>query len=122
MIDHDMELLTDRFKANQLSLNMEKTIMIKFWPDNTPFKVKIEDIVIKNSKCTKFLGVIIDDNLNWSYHIKNLHNKLLANKRLLQNAKKLLMNTTLKFIYYARGHSHIIYGLTIWGNMISKKI
>ena len=32
MIAHDIGLLMDWFKANQLSLNMEKTTMIKFWP------------------------------------------------------------------------------------------
>ena len=100
MIEHDIEILTDWFKANQLSLNMEKTIMIKFWPDNIPFEVHIEDIIIKNSKSTKFLGVTIDDNLNWSCHVNDLYSKLLANKRLLQNAKKLLSTTTLKLIYY----------------------
>ena len=122
MIEHDMGILTDWFKANQLSLNMEKTIMIKFWPHNTPFEVHIEDIIVKNSKSTKFLGVTIDDNLNWSYHVNDLYSKLLANKRLLQNTKKLLSSTTLKLIYYVHIHNHLTYGLTVWGNMISKKM
>ena len=39
MITHDIELLLDWFKANLLSLNMEKTTMIKFWPDTTPFEI-----------------------------------------------------------------------------------
>ena len=68
------------------------------------------------------MGVTIDDNLNWSCHINYLYSKLLANKRLLQNAKKLLTSTTLKLIYYAHIHSHLTYGLTVWGNMISKKM
>ena len=54
MVEHDMELLTDWFKANQLSLNMEKTIMIKFWPDNIPFEVHIEDIIIKTQNMLNF--------------------------------------------------------------------
>ena len=121
MIAHDRGLLMDWFKANQLSLNMEKTTMIKFWPDTTPFEVHIDDKIIKTSKSTKFLGVTIDEDLTWSCHTNNLLDKLLANKRLLQNAKKLLSNATLKLIYYAHIHSHLIYELSVWGSMISKK-
>ena len=121
MITHDMEILINWFKANQLSLNMDKTTMIKFWLDITPFEIQLEDITIKTSKSTKFLGVTIDDNLSWSTHVNNLLDKLLANKRLLQNAKKSLLNSILKPIYYAHIHSHLIYGLSIWGNMINEK-
>ena len=122
MIEHDIDMIIDWFKANQLSLNIEKTVMIKFWPNNSPFKIKIENLTIKNSKSTKFLGIIINENLNWSDHVQNLENKLLSNKRLLLNAKKLLLKATLYHIYYAHIYSHLTYGLTIWGSMITKKL
>ena len=69
MIEHDIDMIIDWFKANQLSLNIEKTVMIKFWPNNSPFEIKIDNLTIKNSKSTKFLRIIIDENLNWSDHI-----------------------------------------------------
>ena len=34
-LQHDMELLTQWFKANQLSLNMAKMTLARFWPDNS---------------------------------------------------------------------------------------
>ena len=80
MVSHDLELLVDWFKANQLSLNMEKTTMIKFWPDTTPFEIHIGDTIMKTSKFTKFLGVTIDENLTWSRHTDNLLDKLLVKK------------------------------------------
>ena len=43
-----MEILINWFKANQLSLNMDKTTMIKFWPDNTPFEIQLEDLNYQN--------------------------------------------------------------------------
>ena len=88
MLTHDMEIMINWFKANQLSLNMNKTTMIKSWPDGSPFEIQIEDFIIKTSNSTKFLGITIDDSLSWSIHINNMSNKLLSNKRLLQNAKK----------------------------------
>ena len=121
MITHDMEILTNWFKANQLSLNMDKTTMIKFWPDGSPFEIQLDELTIKNAKITKFLGITLDDSLSWSFHIDNLYDKLLSNKRLLQNAKRISLTSTLKPIYYAHIHSHLSYGLSIWGNMINKR-
>ena len=33
-LEHDMLALVDWYKANQLSLNINKTVLIKFWPNN----------------------------------------------------------------------------------------
>ena len=46
--------------------------------------------------------------------------KIQANKHLLSLGKNLLDHHTLKNIYYAPIHSHISYGLTVWGSMASK--
>ena len=69
----------------------------------------------------KVLGITIDDSLSWSTYVNNLLDKLLSNKGLLQNAKKILLSSTLKPIYYPHIQSHLTYGLSIWGNMISKQ-
>ena len=68
------------------------------------------------------MGLIIDEHLSWADHVKNLQSKLLSNKRLLLNARKLLLKSTLYHIYYAHIYNHLTYGLTIWGSMITKKL
>ena len=35
-LEHDMLLLTEWFGANQLSLNMKKTVAIRYWPNSRP--------------------------------------------------------------------------------------
>ena len=47
IIEHDTKLMMDWFNANQLSLNLEKTVMIKFWSDIKSFDIKIQDHVLK---------------------------------------------------------------------------
>ena len=64
MLTHDMELLLDWFRANLLSLNMEKTKMIKFWPETTPFNLDVGNTILHTSKTVKFLGLTIDDHFN----------------------------------------------------------
>ena len=86
-LEHDMSLLIDWYKANQLSLNISKTVLIKFWPNNDKeFRIKVGQSDVINQTLTKFLGVIIDDHLTWCEHCNTLYNKLIVNKRLLQNA------------------------------------
>ena len=121
MLEHDMTMLVDWFKANQLSLNVDKMVLIKFWSNNIPFNIKVEDRLIINSKYAKFLGLTIDKNLTQNEHVNILDNKLLSNKRLLLNARNLLPSKVLQHIYYAHVYSHLIYGLSVWGSMTSNK-
>ena len=87
---HDMAMLHDWFKANQLSLNLSKTVLMKFWPGHTKYDIVIEGNTIPQVRTTKFLGITIDDELNWRSHINNLHSKLQANKRMLMLAQNLI--------------------------------
>ena len=67
----------------------------------------------------KFLGVHIDENLNWNYHMEHLHHKITTNLHLLRSSKNILNIDSLRKVYYAHVHSHLIYGVKVWGSMIS---
>ena len=115
-----MELLTQWFKANQLSLNMAKMMLVRFWPDNSTFTIDVNSKHINEAEATKFLGVIVDNKLTWSHHIAFLYQKLLANKHLLQVARNLLDFNCLWSIYYAHIYSYLSYGILSWGSMAKK--
>ena len=116
-----MNLLTDWYKANQLSLNINKTVLMKFWP-HEPFEIKIGDSMIDNSPCTKFLGVSVDDHLNWKEHCDYLYSKLNSNRCLIMNARNLLPVACLRNIYMAHFYSHLLYGILVWGPMSPKSL
>ena len=121
-IEHDMKLMLDWFNANQLSLNLEKTVLLKFWSNDKSFEIKIQDQVIKKLfKNTKFLGITTDENLTWNDQANVLYNKVVTNKCLLMNVQNLLPGKILEQIYYAHVYSHITYGLVIWGSMLTKR-
>ena len=119
-LEHDMSILTDWYCANQLSLNVNKTILIKFWPDSKPLTVKIGDVELNNSNSTKFLGVTVGECLTWNAHVGNLHSKIQANKMLLVNAKHLLPTDALRKIYFDHIYTHLTCSLVVWGLMIHK--
>ena len=117
-----MLLLMDWYKANKLSLNVDKTVLLKFWSTSKVFDIKVGESTIINSPSTKFLGVIVDDHLTCKDHINQLYCKLTANKQLLMNAKNILPESCLLKIYYAHVYSHLTYGISIWGKMSQKSL
>ena len=119
MLKHDMELLTFWFRANQLSLNMGKTVLMTFW-DTQNMNVIVDNTVILHVEQTKFLGVILDRQLTSRNHTNTLYNKIIANTLLLLKSKQFISNKGLKSIYYGYIHSHISYGLINWGSMADK--
>ena len=64
-LEHDLKLMIEWFKANKLSLNLNKTVGIKFWNNKKSFTIHADNITIQMAEHTKFLGVYIDYKLNW---------------------------------------------------------
>jgi len=120
-ITSDLENLTDWFRANKLSLNISKTNYMLFSNNN----IKVPDSMIKlrlaNTKLNrvnniKFLGIMIDDKLTWQKHIEYMRNKISSGLYALNKSKHTLEINHLKSIYYALIHSHLNYGLLLWGS------
>ena len=71
--------------------------------------------IVRVSSC-KFLGIIIDDKLKWSEHITHLQSKISKSLYALNRSKRLVPQKYLKTIYDTLVHSHISYGITLWGS------
>ena len=110
----------DWFKANKLTLNLDKTVSILFNSKAKAIKLNLNigDYTLQTSETVKFLGVWIDEKLAWTKHISLLMMKLKQNMHLLRFNNKFLSKDTKKLIYYAHILSHINYGILVWGNMI----
>ena len=92
-----------------------------FGPWRNRIEVRIDGCEVPIVYTTKFLGVHIDDKLNWDTHIALLYNRLQANKHSLRLALNLLDTHILRLLYYAHIHSHLSYGITSWGSMAMAK-
>ena len=79
-VNSDLELLFDWLCANRLSLNVGKTEFVIFRPARSK---RLDRVTLKINRCTlfesskiKYLGMILDSNLNWRHHIFELNKKL----------------------------------------------
>ena len=81
-------------------------------------KIMADGIELKQVQCVKFLGLYIDENLNWTQHVNHVLTKLSQNKFLLNTTKHILPVWSKRTLYYAQIYSHLSYGIFLWGPML----
>ena len=76
-------------------------------------KLAISNHVIERQEFIKFLGVLLDENLNWKEHIKYTENKIAKNLGLLYKARLFLERNALLalLLIYANLHKLCQYSL-----------
>ena len=67
-------------------------------------------------KCTHFLGITIDEHLDWKVHIDNLSNKIARNVGVLNKLKHFLPIYIMKTLYSSLIASHLQYCTLLWAN------
>ena len=81
IIEQDITSLLDWFNANKLSLNLLITVSMSFHNNKKiTLNIKIDGILISHVENFKFLGLTIDNKLEWNQHFTLLYNKLLINQ------------------------------------------
>jgi len=64
----------------------------------------------------KYLGVIVDEKLNWSSHLKQIETKLAFASSVIYKTRNILPLNTLKFLYYSFAYTQLSYCVTAWGS------
>ena len=92
MLENDLNHMGSWFSANKLSLNLSKTVAMKFWSntDEKNLQLKIRGHTVPLVSNTKFLGVYIDNMLTWNIHTNYVIGRLQNNQRMLMLGKHLL--------------------------------
>lgn len=110
---------SNQFKTNRLFLNITKTVFVIFSPRHTSYDksqlIKIAGKSIEQVTTTKFLGVNIDNALNWESHIDSIAKKLSSVCYALYRLAKIASRTTVLAYYYAHFVSKLKYGIVVWG-------
>ena len=123
--------------ANQLHINMNKCTYMHFRPRYNneerqtcarvrPYGSELNIIVngqkLKKVETVKFLGVIIDDQLNWEAHIEYLKTKLNSCMIIIKRIIKYIPKSEYLKVYNALFMSNLTYGISCWGGVSSSKL
>ena len=116
--------MTGWFSANGLVLNVEKTNIMKFTPNNRQnetFQILHQNRLLIGTDNTKFLGLELDKNVNWKNHIQKILPKLSSACYLIRRMCPSCNIHTLKMIYFAYFHSVMEFGIIFWGVSVERK-
>ena len=103
---------------NRLSLNISKTKFVVFHAPNQPkfpITILINNKAIDEDKYMKYLGVTLDSQLSFKFHIDELTKKISRGICLSYKLRPFVTTKILTNVYYAIIYSFLLYGIVIWG-------
>ena len=122
-VNRELKLLDDWLISNKLTLNMSKThymlisntnvLTVK---DRKKFKLTIRKYTLHEVDHIKYLGVILDNKLNWNQHIAYLVTKLSQVAGMLYKVRDKLPMKSRIMVYNSLAGSYLNYGITSWGS------
>ena len=119
-INIDLASLVEWFKTNKLSLNVKKTHYMLFSATSNAhvnnMQISIDMNSIEQKHVVTFLGMQIDDKLTWEHHISMVRSKLTGSLYVIRRSKYNLLSCHLRILYFSLFHSHLNYGLILWGS------
>ena len=84
--------------------------------DRKKFKLTIRRYTLHEVDHIKYLGVILDNKLNWSQHIAYLVTKLSQVAGMLYKVRDILPIKSRIMVYNSLAGSYLNYGITSWGS------
>ena len=85
-LEQDMNNINDWFLATKLTLNINKLSCVLFNrnKNKVSLSIKINNNPVPQCSHVKFLGLWLDENLDWNHHCNSILNKIKRNTYLLR--------------------------------------
>ena len=124
-VNADLKQLSNWFDSNSLTLNLDKSKYILFRPKrkeiNYNGEIELGGKVILKVSHIKFLGITLDEYLEWEFQFKQVLTKMIAGNYSLNMVKNLLPPRSKLLVYFANVHSHLNYAISAWGPMLKAR-
>ena len=122
-VQTELNNLNNWFCSNKLRINVTKTNFVLFMTRQKEtstnlsafHNLQISSLNIDRKEQTKFLGLLLDKNLNFQCHINHVCTKILKGIFALSRSAKILPTKVLKTLYSAIVLPYLNYGLLAWG-------
>lgn len=121
ILNNDLEIISNWFKLNKLSLNISKTNYMIFkskYNRNTDinFRIIIDNKQLDQVNTTKFLGILIDDKLSWNAHTTHVCSIISKYNGIIRKVKQFLPVDSLSTLYNTLVYPYLNYCAIIWAD------
>src|SRR3984893_12873657 len=112
------------FKSNKLTINCNKSAYILFFPskEDDEYIVKnnltlyIDNTSIIKVNSVKFLGVLIDEHMNFNQHVESIVKSITSVNGLLYRRRDFIPLSCRKELFFSMVHSRVNYCIEVYGN------
>ena len=126
VINCELAKISDWLSANKLSLNVAKSKLLYYTNKNRNslknIKIKINGEVLNEVDDAKYLGVYMDNKLNWNVHTNHIKLRLSKGISMLAKIRHYVPETVRRSLYFTFINSHTGYNLLNWGTAPSNNI
>ena len=114
LLNLELSKVSDWLAANKLSLNVGKSNFLHFHHGKSRkeiLNIMIDDTEVKEKESTKYLGVMMDNKLNWKTHIQITQTKLSKGICILAKTRYFVTDKVMLNLYYSYFQSHLNYNI-----------
>ena len=107
------------FITNMLTVNYTKTnYMVFSGTRSSPFNgtIRMGNCTLSKVSSTKYLGLMIDDQLNQKAQVSYLRTKIASYSNIMYKLRYLVPLESCVSVYYSLFYSKISYGIMCWGH------
>ena len=117
-VSTELDKVSTWLAHNKLTLNHDKTEYIDFSKHRNQGirELTINGKSVKRVEATKFLGVHLDQKLNWRVHIEKVTTKISQTIGIISRARNFMQTPQLAQLYNTMVLPHLQYCLINWGN------
>ena len=122
VVNAELRKVQEWLVANRLTLNAKKSNFVIFHPYQKKldrdvilkiFDIETNDFVLLDQKTyIKYLGILIDSNLTWKYHISYITSKISKTIGVIARLRHFVPTSTLLTLYRSLLSPYLLYGLT----------
>ena len=126
VVNSESHKVNEWLTANKLTLNIKKSNFIIFHPHQKKIDYQVNLRIFDNDSETflplekksnvKYLGVLIDSNLSWKYHIEHITSKIRKTVGIIARTRYYVPTSVLLTIYQSLIFAYLSYGIVVWGH------
>ena len=119
-MNKELKKLTLWLNVNRLALNVGKTNFVIFRGYRKTYDHNVTLLInkkaIEQKSYVKYLGILIDEHLNWKEHICIVTKKISRSVGIICKLRLCFNTSLLRTLYYSLVYSHLNYGIHVWGS------